>query len=64
MKRFTVKVPCRSASEAARFYLLWNRIKPKNERMTQTAIANLLDVTVQNVNEQKPRLNKLLKATR
>jgi hypothetical protein len=63
MKRFTVKIPCKSASEAARFYLLWNRIKPKGERMTQTAIANLLNVTVQNVNEQKPRLTKLLKTS-
>jgi hypothetical protein len=63
MKRFTVKIPCRSASEAARVYLLAQRLKPKEERMTQMAISKVLGVTVQNVNEQKPRIKALLRAS-
>ena len=63
MKRFTVKIPCKSSSEAARIWLLYNRIRPKSERLTQTAIADMTRCTVQNVNEQVPRIKTLLKAS-
>lgn len=64
MKRFTVKIPCKNPSEAAR--VLWTAqfLKPEGERMTQTAISQIVGTSVQNVNEQKPHVEKALKAAR
>jgi len=62
MKRFTVKIECRSRSEAARALILAQLAKSKEDRMTQMAISKVVRTTVQNVNEQMPAVRRLVKA--